>query len=325
MTTIPLISATPAPRWQIALALASIYLIWGSTYLAIGVAVETMPPLLMAGARFLLAGALLYGAMRWRGEPAPSAEQWRSAAIVGTLLLLGGNGLVCLAERSVISSLAALLVATVPLWMVLLPWAIGSSRPPLRTLLALATGLAGVALLTMGGQGQGVDPLGAALLIAATLSWAIGSLWSRQLRHAPSPLVSTSLQMLCGGAALLVLAVLVGDVGRLDPHAMTAASLASFAYLVTVGSIVGFGSYVFLLRHTSATLATSYSYVNPLVALALGCLLHHEPLGASTPLAALLIVGAVVVMSRPAPAVAPGNTPGAAAHAPILPGGRRPP
>jgi len=313
----PSAPASPATAWQVAVALCSIYLIWGSTYLAIGIAVETMPPLLMAGARFLLAGGLLYGVMRWRGEPAPSAEQWRGAAIVGTLLLLGGNGLVCLAERSVASSLAALLVATVPLWMVLLPWLAGGSRPPLRTLLALATGLAGVWLLTAGGQAQGVDPLAAFMLLAAALCWAVGSLYARRLRHAPSPLVSTSLNMLCGGAALLIAAVLCGDLARTHPQAMSAASALSFAYLVTMGSIIGFGSYVWLLRHTSATLATSYSYVNPLVALALGCLLHHEALGSTTPLATALIVGAVLVMSR-AGSTPPTDRPGTGEPHPIL-------
>jgi drug/metabolite transporter (DMT)-like permease len=314
--------ATPhAAPWQVAGALASIYLIWGSTYLAIGIAVETMPPLLMAGARFLLAGGLLYAVMRWQGAPAPSAAQWRGAALVGTLLLLGGNGLVCLAERAVPSSLAALLVATVPLWMVLLPWLAGGHRPPLRTLLALATGLAGVALLTAGGPGHGVDPAAAGMLLAAAVSWAAGSLVARRQRDAPSPLVSTSLHMLCGGAALVLAAALTGDLVRIRPQAMSAASLLSFAYLVTMGSIVGFGSYVWLLRHTSATVATSYSYVNPLVALVLGCLLHHEALGPATPLAAALIIGAVVIMSRPAGGP-PADRPGADRPHPILGAGK---
>jgi drug/metabolite transporter (DMT)-like permease len=313
----PSTPALPATPWQVAIALCSLYLVWGSTYLAIGIAVETMPPLLMAGTRFLIAGGLLYGILRWQGSPAPSPAQWRGALIVGTLLLLGGNGLVCLAERSVASSLAALVVATVPLWMVLLPWIGGGSRPPLRTLLALACGLAGVGLLSAGGQGQGVDLLGASMLLAAALCWALGSLYARRLRDAPTPLVSTSLHMLCGGAALVVVAVLCGDLARTHPQEMTAASLLSFAYLVTMGSIVGFGSYVWLLRHTSATLATSYSYVNPLVALALGCLLHHEALGRATPLATALIVGAVVVMSRPAGGSA-ADRPGTAGPHPIL-------
>jgi drug/metabolite transporter (DMT)-like permease len=320
MTTV---TTTQSPTWQIACALAAIYLIWGSTYLAIGIAVETMPPLVMAGARFLIAGILLYAVMRWRGEPAPSGEQWRGALIVGSLLLLGGNGLVCLAERTVASSLAALVVATVPLWMVLLPWLTGGSRPPARTLIALGTGLVGVGLLTVGGQDHGIDPLGAGMLLAASLCWAIGSLYSRRLRHAHAPLVSTSLQMICGGAVLLVVAIAAGDLPRTRLQAMTASSLVSFLYLVTFGSIVGFGSYVFLLRHTSATLATSYSYVNPLVALALGCLLHHEPLGQSTPIAAALIVGAVLMMSRPAaPSVRKG--PGTTSQPPILAEGDHP-
>ena len=255
--------------------------------------------------------------MHLRGGPMPAREHWRSALIIGTLLLLGGNGLVCLAELRVASSLAALVVATVPFWMVALPWLLGGSRPPLRTLIALLSGLLGVGLLTVPGSQQGIDPLGATLLLTASFSWAVGSLVSRQLPHPPSPLVATSLQMICGGAALLLAGAAHGDLAHLQPHEMTTASWLSVAYLITMGSIVGFGSYVFLLRHTSGTLATSYSYVNPLVALALGCLLHHEPLGSWTPLATVLIIGAVVAMSR-AHGAARASAPGSLARAPTL-------
>ncbi len=313
--TAPPVSAASA--WKIASALAAIYLVWGSTYLAIGVAVESMPPLLMAGARFLLAGGLLYTLVRWRGARAPTRAQWRGAAVVGTLLLLGGNGLVCLAERTVASSLAALLVATVPLWMVLVPWLAGGERPQLRTLAALATGLAGVAVLAGPGGDHLVDWKSAGLLLAAALSWALGSLYARRQQDAPPPLVSASLHMLCGGAALTLAGGLDGEFAGGGLQAISPASGLSFAYLATFGSMVGFGSYVWLLRHTSATLATSYSYVNPLVALLLGCWLHHEPLAPVTPLAAALIVGAVAVMSRPGSPPRPAR-PGAGARAPIL-------
>jgi drug/metabolite transporter (DMT)-like permease len=282
-------------------AFAAIYILWGSTYLAILFAIETLPPFWMAASRFLLAGSLLYAWARWRGAPPPTRLHWRGAAVVGALLLLGGNGGVVWAEQRVPSGLAALLVATVPLWMVMLD-GVGSGwrRPPLQVLAGIAIGLGGVALLVGPGTlvgGQGADPVGAAVLVLASLSWAAGSLYARRAPLPSSPLLGTAMEMIGGGLCLVVAGLVAGEHRRLDLAAASPKSLLAVAYLVVFGSLIGFTAYVYLLRHSRPALVATYAYVNPVVAVLLGWAFAGEPLSARTLLAGGIIVGAVVLIT----------------------------
>jgi drug/metabolite transporter (DMT)-like permease len=306
----PLAPGEPAPsRLRVAAAFAAVYVLWGSTYLAIRFTLESLPPFAMAASRFLIAGTLLFAWARWRGAAAPKAIHWRSATIVGVLMLLGGNGGVVWAEQRVPSGLAALLVATVPLWMVMLDGAgRGWRRPPTQVLLGVAAGLAGVALLVGPGRfagGHAVDPLGAAVLIFASLCWTAGSLYSRRAVLPASPLVATAMEMIGGGAGLAVAGLLSGDWQRLDLAAATPRSLMAVAYLIVFGSLVGFTAYVWLLRVSTPPLVATYAYVNPVVAVLLGWALADEPVNARTLIAAAIIVGAVMLITthraKPAP------------------------
>lgn len=298
----------------VAAAFAAVYLIWGSTYLAIRVAVQTLPPFTMAGVRHVLAGAVMYAWLRTRGEPRPQRVHWKAAAIIGTLLLLGGNGLVVWAEQTVPSGIAALLVATLPLWMVLLNsfW-VGGSRPNLAEVAGVLVGFAGVFVLIdptglfSGGTStaphasaapvERVDGLGATALIMASLCWAIGSLWSRHVKLPRSPLLATGMQMLAGGAALLIVGLICGEWGRLKPSEFSVRSLVALVYLILFGSFIGFSAYVWLLRVTTPAKVSTYAYVNPVVAVVLGWAVLDERLGASTFLAMGLIIAAVLLIT----------------------------
>jgi drug/metabolite transporter (DMT)-like permease len=287
-------------RARLIAAFAAVYVIWGSTYLAILYAIETLPPFLMAGARFLVAGTLLYGWARLRGVPRPRHMHWRSAAIVGAFLLLGGNGGVVWAEQRVPSGLAALLVATVPLWMVvfesLRPTGV---RPGRGVWVGLALGLAGVAFLVGRGElagGRGADPLGAVVLIVASMSWACGSIYARAARLPESPLLATGMEMLSGGALLTIAGLVTGEWGRLALDQASPRSLWALVYLIVMGSLVGFTAYIYLLQKTTPALASTYAFVNPVVAVLLGWALAGEAVTPRTVLAAAVIVTAVVVI-----------------------------
>jgi drug/metabolite transporter (DMT)-like permease len=288
------------PRARLWLAFFALYTIWGSTYLAIRVAIETMPPFAMASARFLVAGLILYVWARRTGAPAPTARQWRSAAIVGALLLVLGNGGVVWAEQRVTSGLAALMIGAEPLWAVLFDWLRpGGRRPSLGVGFGLMTGFVGVALLvspsSMGGSA--VEPVGAAVLVVATLSWAIGSIYSRRADTPKSPLVTIGANMLAGGVGLALAALVNGELARIDPAAFTVRSVIAWAYLTLFGSIVGFSSYIWLLRHTTLAKASTYAYVNPVVAVFLGWLVLGEPVTARTIAGAAVIIAGVVMIS----------------------------
>jgi drug/metabolite transporter (DMT)-like permease len=291
-------------RHRLVLAFASLYLIWGSTYLAIRYAIATIPPFLMGGTRLLVAGAVLYAWARRRGAPPPGWERWRGAAIVGAFLFLGGNGAVVWSQQSVPSGLAALVVATVPLWMVLLE---SLRRDGLRAapqeLLGVAIGMLGIGLLIGPGRlvgGGRPDPVGTLVLVLGSLSWAHGSLVARRVSQPPSPLLATGLQMLAGGALLFLAGLVVGEGARLDLPRVTLRSWLCLAYLVVFGSIIAFTAYVWLLRVTTPARVATYAYVNPVVAVLLGWLLAGEPLTPRVLLAAAVIVGAValIVTSR---------------------------
>lgn len=274
------------------------WVVWGSTYLAIRWAVETLPPFLMAGVRFLVAGALIGAWALSRGEVWPRAVHWRSALVIGTLLLLGGNGVVVWSEhRGVTSGLASLLVATTPLWMVLLDslrprgtWA----RP--AEAVGVVVGFAGVLLLLRPGEAASGVPLSAALLcMLAPMLWSAGSIFARHAPLPASPFTATAMEMLCGGAVLLGVATLAGEWGRVDPAAWSVRSLLAFAYLTTFGSVVGFTSYIYLLKHTTPAKATTYAYVNPAVAVFLGWLLADEALTGPMLVAIGIILAGVVI------------------------------
>jgi drug/metabolite transporter (DMT)-like permease len=285
----------------------AVYIVWGSTYLAIRFAVETMPPFLMAGVRFLIAGAVLYAFRRLGGDPAPLRIEWRSAAIVGLFLLVGGNGSVVWAEQRVPSGIAALLVGSAPLWMVLIDaLRPGGRRPWGWTILGVVLGFAGIVILVgpaqlIGIEGS-VDLLGAAALTFAALSWAVGSLYNRGAKLPASPLLGTGMEMLMGGLGLLLLGTLTGEWGRLDLEAIAPRSLWGLIYLIVFGSWVGFAAYTWLLRVAPTTLVSTYAYVNPLVAIFLGNLLAAEPVTPRILIAAAIIVGSVAVITLTQPA-----------------------
>jgi len=296
-----------ASRSRIIAAFAAVYLIWGSTYLAIRLAIDTVPPFVMAGTRFMIAGTLLFLWARSRGAPAPTRRNWVGALIVGVLLLGSGNGAVVWSEQRVPSGLTALLVATVPVWTVVVEWVTGNrERPHGRTVIGLLVGLAGVALLVAPGEvagGPRVDPVAALVLMGGSISWAIGSVYSRRAGLPGSPQLATA--MLCGGAALLVAATVSGELAAFRPSAVTGRSLLAVLYLIVFGSLIGFSAFVWLLRVSTPARVSTYAYVNPAVAVLLGWALAGEPLSARTLLAALVIVAGVVLItsggSRDAP------------------------
>jgi len=310
---------------MVSAAMGTIYLVWGSTYLAIAYVVETLPPLLAAAARFLVAGGLLLAFLvaqdRWRrrrpgGAHAPLERpllvHWRSALIVGGLLLLGGNGMVMMAERTVPSGIAAVIIATLPIWMSMFDALVTRRAPSMLAIGGLLVGLAGVGILLLPTGGvDALDPFGIGLLVVANIAWAAGSLYAR---HGPLPrnvLLGTGMQQLAGGAALVVAGAAIGEVGSTDLGAVSLESLLALAYLVVFGSLLAFTAYVWLLNNVSVTTVATYAYVNPIVAVGLGMLFRSESLSARTLLAALLIIGAVVAMvsGRPREAEQPGPSP----------------
>lgn len=296
----PVVSTSARPGVAtIWIALSSVYVIWGTTYLAIRVVNETLPPLLSASVRFLVAGALMYAWTIRRGDregDRPTRVQWRSAAIVGTLLLLGGNGGVVWAEKTIPSGIAALLVALVPLWMALLDRLFFGGHLAGRAVVGLVAGFGGAALL-LGGEASGdVDLVGMLFVVGASLAWAIGSLWSRHAPLPARPFVGISMEMVAGGVALGVAGVLAGELGRIDVSGFSVASLIGLLYLIVFGSWVGFTAYLWLLRVARTSLVSTYAYVNPVVAVFLGWLILDEEVGIRTILAGGIIVASVALI-----------------------------
>lgn len=282
-------------------AFAAVYLIWGSTYLGIRFAIETLPPFLMAGTRFIVAGSLLYGYLRFKGAPAPKRIHWRNMTVVGGLLLLGGNGLVTLAEQHVPSGLAALMISGTPLWIALLGWLFFDGlRPRGRLAVGLLGGLFGVILLVDPTDiiaGKGINPWGILLLITAELCWSIGSLYSRRVEVPQDPMLATGMEMLAGGVLLYLVATVTGEWGQLDLGAVSLKSAAALAYLTIFGSLIAFSAYIWLLNTVTPARATTYAYVNPVVALFLGWALADEPLSLRTLVAAGIIIASVVMIT----------------------------
>lgn len=289
-------------KTRIWLALITVYIVWGSTYLAIRFAVESMPPFLMAAVRFLIAGAILFAWRRFAGDRAPRRIEWRSAAIVGLLLLTGGNGNVVWAEQRVASGVAALIVGSAPLWMV----AIDSLRPGgemanAQTWAGILIGFIGIVILInpldMIKSGSQMDNLGTLSLLLGAFLWALGSLYSRQAPLPGSPLLGTGMEMLVGGAGLLILATITGEWSRLDLTAITARSWWGLVYLIIFGALIGFAAYTWLLRNAPTPLVSTYAYVNPLIAILLGSFFASEPLTARLVVAAIVVVSSVALIN----------------------------
>jgi drug/metabolite transporter (DMT)-like permease len=289
-------------RTKVWLALIALYIVWGSTYLAIRFAVETIPPFMMAGSRFLISGVILYAWRRAAGDPPPTRRQWRSAVIVGLLLLLGGNGLVSWAEQHVASGIAALMVASIPLWMVLIDaFRAGSTKPDWKVLLGLLVGFGGLALLVSSAGGitpaDRLDYPALGVLLLAALIWSYGSLYARDADMPQSSLLGTGIEMLGGAAGLFVVATIAGEWSQLDLAGISTDSALGLAYLIVFGSLVGFVSYSWLLRNAPIPLVSTYAYVNPVVAIFMGAWLANEELTPRIIISALIIIGSVVIIN----------------------------
>ena len=303
------VSAPPRTTTLVIVAFGLVYLVWGSTYLAIRVGIESFPPLLLAGSRHLLTGLILYPILRWKTRVQPTAAHWRMSLITGFLLLAVGNGGVCLAERTVPSGVTALLVATVSLWLVIVDWLRpGGTRPGARVVAGLLLGFGGMALLVgpknLGGAGR-VDPLGVGLLLIASFAWACGSVYSKHSGGlAGSPLMGVAMQSLAGGLALWIAGIFTGEVKALHLSAISVRSWVALGYLVAFGSMVGFTAYIYILKKSTATRVATYAFVNPVVALFLGWLILGESINLRTVLAAAVILTAVLLVIT-APHAAP--------------------
>ena len=289
-------------RSLVVIAFAALYLIWGSTFLGIRFAIETIPPFLMAGARFVAAG-LIMSAIAWsQGIGKSTWANWRTSLIIGACLLLAGNGGVTISEQYIDSGLAALIVAIVPIYIVLLAWATGMARRPIPVVwLGLVGGFLGVGTLLgpalrFSSSGGRHPAIGMSILLFSSFIWSAGSLYSRKAKHAASPFLTAAQQMICGGLLLLFAGVVTGETRRLHPSSMSILSLASFAYLVIIGAVVGYTAYIWLLRHCDPAKVATYAYVNPIVAVLLGAAFAGETLRMRTLVAAGLIIGSVALV-----------------------------
>lgn len=290
--------APRASTIRLVLAWASVYLIWGSTYLGIRLAIASIPPFVMAGSRHLLAGLILFAWSRaGRRLPPPTRGDWARAAVLGVLMLVAANGGTTWAEQLVPSGLTALIVCTSALWLVLLDWLWRGAAPPsARTIAGLVAGFGGVGLLVVPMDlvgGEHVDPIGALVLTGAALSWSVGSIYAMKLPHPRFPTLFVSQQMIVAGAVLLVVAALTGEMQAFSWAAVTPSSAGAYAYLAVFGSLISYSAYYWLLRHTTPNRLATISYVNPLVAVILGWALAGEPLTVRTLGAAAIILLAV--------------------------------
>lgn len=283
-------------------ALIAVYIVWGSTYLAIRFAIETIPPFLSAGIRFLVSGAILYLWRRLSGDPAPKKVEWRSASIVGLLMLFVGNGGLVWAEQRIPSGIASLFIATTPVWMVL----IDALRPNgvrtnWLTWMGVLVGFIGIALLANPWQSHSaspaLDPLGMLVLTLAALSWSIGSLYSRKAPLPSSSLLGTGMEMLVGSVSLFAFSTIIGEWSQFHPASISLRSLGGLVYLILFGSGIGFVAYTWLLRNAPTPLVSTYAFVNPVVAILLGSVIAQEPLDLQDIISALIILGGVVLIT----------------------------
>ena len=303
-----------------AVALLLVYVVWGSTYLGIAIMIETLPPLLAAGVRYATAGLLMLGALvayarvRRGAEPIerPTRAHWRSAFIIGTLLLLGGNGGVVLAELYIPSGIAAVLIAAMPTWLSLFDAILTRRRPSRLVIGGLIAGIVGVAvLLAPLEELDAINPIGVGLCVLAEISWAAGSIYARRAPLPRSALLGTGLEMLAGGMVMVLAGSLLGEIGQANVEAFSIRSLVALAYLIVFGSIVAFTAYTWLLANVPVSTVGTYAYVNPIIAVALGAVILNEPITPRTLLASAIIIGAVVAMvsGRPREEEEPGPSP----------------
>jgi len=279
-------------RLLILLALVALYFFWGATYVAMRIAIDSFPPFMMAALRFLVAGGLLYGWLRLRGSPVPNRAEWLGAAAVGTLLLVFGNAAVAYAEQTVASGVAALGIATVPLWMALFSGLWGQ-WPNRREWLGIVIGMTGVVVLNLSANMQ-ASPLGAGLILLAAASWAFGSAWGKRLPM-PAGVMASAAQMLAGGAVLVVVSLISGEQWTTTVPSLK--SVTAIAYLVVFGSLVAYSAYLYLLKTVRPALATSYTFVNPLVAIFLGVWLAGEHIsGYEYAALAIIVTGVLLVL-----------------------------
>jgi len=287
---------------QIIVAFVALYLIWGSTYLGIRFAIETIPPFLMAGTRFLIAGWIMFAIARTQGSLKSTWRDWRTSLIVGACLLLGGNGGVTLSEKYIDSGLAAVIVATVPIYIAVLGWLTGmTARPKPIVWLGLAGGFLGVAILLApalkSSSGNGTHAtIGMSILLLSSFIWSAGSLYASASKNANSPFLAAAQQMVCGGTLLIAVGLARGESRQFHPGAFSALSLGAFVYLVLVGAIIGYFSYAWLLRNCEPAKVATYAYINPIVAVLLGWAFAGEVLTSRSFLAAILIVGSVALV-----------------------------
>ena len=288
-------------KTKIWIALLALYIVWGSTYLAILFAVDTLPPFLQAGFRFLISGLILVIWRRAAGDEMPSLKQWRSLAIIGTLLLLGGNGLVSFAEQRIASGVAALIIGTVPLWLVLIEaLRPGGVRPSWRAIIGLIVGFGGIYLLIGPSELTGkfqFDVLGTLTLITAAFLWSVGSIYSRSAELPKSALMTTGAEMLAGSIPIFIVSILFGEWKSFSFAQVSVQSWLALLYLITFGSMIGFVAYIWLLQNAPVSLVATYAYVNPLVAVLLGSWLAQESLTGQTLVAAGIIIGSVVFIN----------------------------
>jgi len=307
-------------RTALVVGFATIYLVWGSTYLGIRIAVETLPPFLMAGVRFVVAGGIMTGILALTRGFKAKPHQWRDNAIIGGFLLLGGNGLVSWAEQKIPSGVATLMVSVGPVFIVLLDWLVHAvskdgqrgTRPTVLTFVGLALGFFGLALLvgpnvTEAGVGH-LDGMGLLALLGACLFWGIGSLFTRYARDPAEPFTGSAIQMLCGGGWLLLVSLLAGEPFHFDVASVSGRSIGAWIYLTAVGSLIGFTTFVWLMKHSTPSKVSTYAYVNPIVAVFLGWLVLHEPVSPRIFVAAAVIIAGVAIITlaknrKPAPAM----------------------
>jgi drug/metabolite transporter (DMT)-like permease len=289
-------------KFQIILAFAAIYLIWGSTYLTILFAIQSIPPFLMAGARFFMAGLLMLAIARTQGPLKSNWSDWKTSLIIGACLLLGGNGGVTISEKFIETGLASLIVATVPIYITLLGWLFGMTpRPSGIVWLGLAGGFVGVGILLgpelrFSGGGNSHPLIGMSILLVGSFLWSAGSLYSRTAKHFAAPFFAAAQQMICGGLLLMLVGTLFGEAKDFHLARISTLSLGAFAYLVLIGAIVGYTAYFWLLRNCDPAKVATYAYVNPIVAVLLGAIFAHETVTLRTLVAATLIIGSVALI-----------------------------
>jgi len=289
-------------KTKIWLALIALYIVWGSTYLGIKVAIETIPPFFHAGVRFFVSGLILLIWQRAAGYELPTRRQWVSTAIIGNLLLLGGNGLVSWAEQFIPSGIAAIIIGSIPIFLVIAEAVRPNGvKPSWRAIIGMLVGFAGIFILVgpseISGRDINLDPFGVIALFAACIFWAVGSIYSKSVDLPKSSLMTTGAEMLTGSMGLIIVSLFTGELAGWNVSQVSMRSMSGLAYLITIGSLVGFGSYIWLLQNAPISLVATYAYVNPIVAVLLGNWIGREPLEPHIWVATLIIIGSVVFIN----------------------------